>query len=715
MTGRIGTWHRRYRLCGSADHLRADDLANGPVLAEFEAALQLVFGSENAVILIREVNASVTINLANLSGRAPAETWGRAMVSAVVRAIHDETRSGNVVRYPSEAAHLAAFAGAVAAGQPADSWVFERFAIHRRTTPVETLNAVLMSHPEVAAEIVRRLFESGDLIAVLSKLDREALSCMWIRGVQRGEVQSDESIRPLFAAAIAILEALSGTLIDRNRADRAWADLRLSSFPTADWRDRSQLTDAAIDLVRFLARKLAIAWAQNPPDLGQALVSLDWLDLPRLREQLCEAGDEEQPRSHLARPRRGATVRQRAWLEALFAAITRVGPHLDRGDFQSHGNALIVFAAITADHPDWSADPALPGFIETALVAASQIASSGWEHRPVFLQLGDRAIAVVQALVGTTPPCTKTPPVSDSKQTRVRIASAGLFLLYRSVIDLRLAALTTQSHYPPGPTNTAIQRFLFTLATRLAGLPTGEPPGPDLLLFAGIEPQDYGTKLWSEWEDDVAAIARYQQGLARMLLGHRLFDDPTRLRLAVVPNPAGDFLAIAGDETLRLWPFCTPVKSPVEAGLQVIRWAADWRELTGSQPTLIRPSLVPTPLELAAETADDIPAELQTVLGMANCQNGNSHRDATLAAVANATIRAWARWLKYIGHSSTLYLIRELIRRPGYLKREGKSLVVELEPRPLDLALSHSGYLDPVELPAGTLFRSIRFRIGGPG
>lgn len=60
-------------------------------------------------------------------------------------------------------------------------------------------------------------------------------------------------------------------------------------------------------------------------------------------------------------------------------------------------------------------------------------------------------------------------------------------------------------------------------------------------------------------------------------------------------------------------------------------------------------------------------------------------------------LRAWARWLRQFAQSSLDFLLREFIRRPGHLRREGDRIVVRLYTRPLDIVLSLAGYFDDIE------------------
>jgi hypothetical protein len=700
-------------MCGAADYRRADALAAGPVLDAYEAALRQAFGDDPTVILVRRVEAELAVNLA-APGRPPAETWGRAMAAAVLRTIALDAGSGNVVRFPDEAAHLAAFVAEAADGRPADDWVFDRFARFRHHDPADTVRAALLDRPELVTGTIRRLAATGRLAPVLRLIGPAAAARLWFEGVVREAPRSADADRPLFAAALGLIEAAVGVKLDGRRAEEVFAAFLVGRDTPTDWRDRTRLADVVADAVRFLAVRLGAPWSPGPEVIDRAVAALDWLDLPRLKERLLD------PPAPTLRPRHGPTPRQRLWLDALVAVAPRVAADLDRTDLRSPRNALLVFAALTTDHPGWADDPAVPGFIAAVLAAASGAADAR--------KLGDAAAPVIRAFAGRS---VSTNVIEHGTPTD----AAGVFLLLRAVIDLRLAALSLRCGFPgSGP-----HRLLAALAARWAGRPL--EPEPGLLAFAGIEPGEAADGLQHGWGNEAEAAVIFQGELARMLLAQRLVADPRRFRVAIVPDPRGGLLAVGGHEPLQVWPFAAPVEAAGGAGPWVAgesapvapggrdrpaplrceatatalaRWAAAWRDLTGSPPTVIHPASVEPPPGFPTEVCDEVPHALSaTVESLSAGATGDPHADAALTAAAAAGVRVWARWLKHIGHSSTPYLLGQLIRRPGRLIRDADSLTVELEPRPLDVALQLSGYLDPIELPPGAPVRVVRFRVGG--
>ncbi len=91
---------------------------------------------------------------------------------------------------------------------------------------------------------------------------------------------------------------------------------------------------------------------------------------------------------------------------------------------------------------------------------------------------------------------------------------------------------------------------------------------------------------------------------------------------------------------------------------------------------------------------------------------GHHAVDELIALTAEVVVRAWARWLKHLGHSGTLYLLNTCLRRPGRITRNERTLDIELASRPLDTVLRASGYLAPIKPIFGSDEPMLRFRIG---
>jgi hypothetical protein len=66
--------------------------------------------------------------------------------------------------------------------------------------------------------------------------------------------------------------------------------------------------------------------------------------------------------------------------------------------------------------------------------------------------------------------------------------------------------------------------------------------------------------------------------------------------------------------------------------------------------------------------------------------------DLTLALTAIAVLRVWARWLRQFAASSIPYILDNFIRRPGRVYVGAHEITVDMEPRPLDIAIEVAGY-----------------------
>ena len=84
--------------------------------------------------------------------------------------------------------------------------------------------------------------------------------------------------------------------------------------------------------------------------------------------------------------------------------------------------------------------------------------------------------------------------------------------------------------------------------------------------------------------------------------------------------------------------------------------------------------------------------------------------DLTVVLAAITLLRMWARWLRRFADSSVPYLLENLIRRPGRVYVDPNRILVELEPRPLDVVLEMAGYTAALER-VSWLGRRVQFRV----
>ena len=80
---------------------------------------------------------------------------------------------------------------------------------------------------------------------------------------------------------------------------------------------------------------------------------------------------------------------------------------------------------------------------------------------------------------------------------------------------------------------------------------------------------------------------------------------------------------------------------------------------------------------------------------------------------AIACLRLWARWLRQFSFSSAPYLLQHFVRRPGRVTVDVDELLIELEPRPLDMVIEMAGYTSELEQVPWLGGRRVRFTMRG--
>lgn len=717
MNGFIDHWRQTYRLHGDVPHGELGALAGAPVLRAYESALDRALGASAEVILVRRVEAQATINLALGTASDWANRCGQMMAAAVLHAIADDA-PGNIMRFAHEADHLAAFLQAVAVATDADAWYFARFAPQRRPTVTATLQAVLHKNRDQWQAVWLSLVQRHAASAVLAHLPDELIRELWYEGIAGRVAPVPEEERPLFAAALHVWERLGARVASRQRANQWFEDyLELARAPT-DWRDRTHLAEAVFVACRFLLQRCPLAMVPTPEQLTNAVAVLDWLDtawlVQRLQSVLAPTTAE---RSSAPRPATSASVSAslRDWLEMCWYVWPKVQAQLDRTHLASPKNALLWWSELLALRPEWADVPGLCSVLETLLQAAATLArtkarthtatkndgaagvhtsavqtpsASTANHEPMAMQqvqrYGERAMQLVAEMAACAP---STHGISARQQPTT---AAGLFLLLRTVQELRLPALAKHLGYPtPGPESATW--LLTALGAKLGEFPLADPLDVGLHYFAEhTEPLS-----WPAFHDawNNADAHRLQEILVRLLFAHRLWTRDVEPTLVLV-HADGKAWLYGGQEASGLWPWVAllPDGSANET-LEV--WSETWRQHTGRLPQW---------------TWSEQPPSCCTAFPTASVANPLA--DAVLTLLANIVVRAWARWLKHIGQSSTAYLLRQLLRRSGTLMLDGDTLHVELEPHPLDMLLQLSGYLDPYDVPLGTLFKRVQFRRG---
>jgi hypothetical protein len=97
--------------------------------------------------------------------------------------------------------------------------------------------------------------------------------------------------------------------------------------------------------------------------------------------------------------------------------------------------------------------------------------------------------------------------------------------------------------------------------------------------------------------------------------------------------------------------------------------------------------------------------------GLRRGRLGIADHDLVVELAAATLLRLWARWLPGFSEASVPYLLEQFVRRPGSVRLDGDGLLVELEPRPLDVVLELAGYTSPLSVGSPFDGRQVTFRL----
>ncbi|MDI9978801.1 hypothetical protein [Rhodococcus sp. IEGM 1307] len=484
MSTRVATLHRRYRIHGTAldpvgvrrlDRLAAERISEGlePALAAFDA--------EETVYVVRRVHARTTVNLATPSDPALAHRWCRDLGRSVARTIIDDSGDGtNVVRFASDADFVAAFVSDMIAGKAWQRWYFGAFVHHRGESPRTAIEAVLVEYRDRLAAILAALVRRRMLEPMLALIDTKVLA---LHPASESLAEPDaEGWRPLVAAATHIAGVLDLWIAAAPAPEavlRQWAS---TGREQPDWRDAAALTDAVMAIIAWFAR----TGAAHTPDsqdllrLDTAEAGLDWLDLPRLRSALAAQWRDQTDAAHLPRRSATATPRQRDLLAALARAIDDQRPTLDASTPTAGANAARMLAALAASEPAWADDPLAQVIIEKMLAVWAQVIAAREPQRLLRAVAAADLVGAIAAWEGTgltdtapenlrqcEPAVSETlaratqwcEPAADVLAAMGGDAAAGsgdtfvspvagVLLLQRVLLDVRLAGLAERHDYP---------------------------------------------------------------------------------------------------------------------------------------------------------------------------------------------------------------------------------------------------------------------------
>ncbi|MCI0584214.1 MAG: hypothetical protein L0227_15240 [Chloroflexi bacterium] len=770
MNGSIGHLHCRYRVVGTAPAAavaaRLDGVARERFAEAWERSLARMLGDDTAFYVVRAAHASVAMSATEeLTDSDLAERWAAGLAGAVVQTISRERDDGEqVVRFTDRAEFVARFIGDLLSGDAGGRWFYGAFDRLRRLTLTDALRGALINEGEDLPAILGYLHQQGTLDRLLRALDEATLDLIWGRDMP-GEVRvGDESSAPLIHAATGLLTSLG--LWRGNGPSKADLEAAISrSAATPDWRDTRSLAMAVFDVLVILGRGGYIRRAAGTDSdfdrrLDDGLASLTWLDREWLAASIRRLVVQDQTADPLTRPlTSGATPRQRELLTDLAEALPSVASSLDRAAPRSARNAIRIYGSLVAHAPHWATDPAAESMVATILAAWETIAASpapaatmaalaGGDSEAVLVtlprpivprsamalrqiaRLGEPASRVLQAL-----PVVTSPSVAATGWTETRCA--GVLLLLRAVMDIRLPALAGEANYPPGDSLPPGEALLLAVGLRIAGdgAVTEGLIDDGLLAFAGAStPVTLEQLERASNVDEPSSRRTFQAALFEQLARQRLVNGRS-LHVHRVGRRDRQAALIGGDG--HVYPFGT--LDGDDPPSTISGWLDTWRAAVGDDAhVVVDDSTLASALSARGArvvdlgssglTSADLHPSDQTELAVAHRAGDESlaralealdgrqlgaagfHLDTALTSIS--LIRAWARWLPGFAGSSVPYLLDGLLRRAGRIRRDPSGLVVELEPRALDVVLEMAGYLaDVVAYPAVT-GSAVRFEPG---
>jgi hypothetical protein len=756
MDGRIGHLHCRYRLIGARGSAgvvtaRLDRLAQERVAEALEDALDQALGEDPTVYVLRQVEARLALGVGGVPTDARlAQRWGERLAGAVVHSIaHDPNDGINLVRFADQADYVAHFVTDLLRGKAWSPWFYGAFAPLRSRSTGDALRTALLDNREHLPAILSYLHRYDALELLLAALDAATLRLLWSHGLGAYISPDPEPVRPLFAGALRLMDRLELWARARPAGEALFQAYVANGPPQGDWRDRSGLAAAVLDILRFLADRGYLRRSDGVQDeaflsrLDQALKDFDWLDADWLRTSLLDllGGPGSRETDLPVRPvGHGPTPRQRELLADLAVLLRDGGVRLDRSQPDSPANALRLYALLVAHHPGWAGDPMVTGVIQRLL------------GEPSLGLAGSLVDGESQALVAA--------------DMGIETGCAGLFLLLRAILDARLPLLVEGAGYPsqgmrypepcplglslgtkPEPHRRAVEgptrlgAALIALGLRWAGEPgiiNGQIDA-GLSLWAGLENPPTLETLHEIWSNTGPADhARFQAALLRILAGQRLVRG-SLLHLYRVPVGGGNTALVAGDETAGLWPLGRVIETIAEVVGIVTEWLDVWEEATGCRPTIVVgdesllaalqrdpgvPDVVVVPetgLSGLSDSSDELAtthragreALLAALEALDDGRLGVPEADLTTALAAVVLLHVWARWLRQFAASSVPYLLTNFIRRPGRVYTDANSILVEMEPRPLDVVIHMAGYTAELERVPWLGHRRVRFQPRG--
>jgi hypothetical protein len=662
MDGYIGRLHSHYRVVGDcspgAMQRRLDGLIRSETVAALERNLDRALAGDPRVYVLRRVRVAATVHGGvKFSENRASEYLGRNFAASILAAIASGDPE-NCIIFPNRAEYLASFLRDLLRDSARDNWVYGALLRFNRLSLAEAARCILLENSECLPGILVALQRFRCLDKVLRLLPSQALEILWRENLCA--LRSSDSLLPLFTVACEISDRLgiwSSTPAGRHELFQHWA---ATHCPVPDWGSRTAITAIVVSVLRWFQESgLALVGALSSPVVSQSLTGIDWLETEALVEALAgrqvsrlpETRPEDAPgflpQPPVAFTRRRATPRQTALLEHILPLLAQFRAVPD--SLVSPETRIRLYTLLVAAHPEWTDVEIVAPVIERILLAAAALNESlaraeayrcllrgdvtaalrTWPgavtaQAAAALQLASDIGRPAMDVIAKLAVLEQAPSLELADE--IRSECAGIFLLLRAVVSLRLSAACYNAGQVP------VAPLLAALTLRWSGDNA----------IRGDRSMDPAVALFSGWEGTLVELRSFWSKIA-----------PTDLQ-------------------------CVH-----SALLQIMQ----------SQR-------IPNHDEHAA--ASDLDSLSAGALDLPEI-------DITTALIGCALLRGWARWLRGFSSSSVPFLLKNFIRRPGVVTLRGESLIVRLDPSPLDIALEMPGYFDEIQRTPGLALPAVRF------
>ncbi len=714
----------RYRLFGDAagGRVQADRITkcfcNGGIRDGIENAASLL-ASGDGVCVIRRLSTRL---LLGSPARQTDLQLQRVLEAHLAKATEDcITRAdpGNVIIFESRAAFIAAFFKALLEGRAWNTWIFGSFMKYKSVTIGETAGRVLLDYSHLFPRIVRAFTGPGEGANRLClELSSEDAVTLWRHqlgetGSRGGEQDTDPVPADVHALWKLILDL--GVHLVPNGADQlaALEGFRGQCGDGIDWNDRRALAALVFQGIQLLYDPRGCSEVRLPE-------AWDWLDrewlaarLQTWREERRDGPQERTAEGLLStdKHRESAlgtsfTPRQQELLadlrQACRNARTGLGqPRPERADFQ-----IRLFAALVVVSDRWEGDPLAAGMIQR--LGRSILALSGDDR--VACEEAERFLQAVVELAPEFETFWEQRSAAQSNEDERKPRGlrtgvgrreeyyspvAGTLLLLRAANDLGLARL---AHASLGQSEQSREMLLIASALRMGGRGSLSASGevdPALRCFAGMEDPVFLTDLkswWSRLKDE--RLLSFQTNLLGILL-QRHEIDRSGFCVHCAPMPElGQAAVLVGDVCGRHWVRGELPGSSVDLAERLQFWRNEWTTLGGESSPAMTISTGRETDEEARQRQEGLEAALASLAGPSL---GMPLVDLSIALAANSALRLWAKWLRGFEDTTTPYLLREWVRRGGWISEGPVRFAVRLERRPLDIVLERAGYFGTLD------------------